>query len=137
VDVQYLKYFIDICKSAPSIQHFSLLSAVGGNSKSIIKYSKFKGEAENYIKDAQFKLGSGLFRPSLLVTDEERYGWSQSLIQSVFPKVSFLLPSIYHEIHVNDLAKSMLIHAERKYQSEQSSDDILHYQDFLRELENQ
>jgi len=135
IDVLYLKSFVNICKRSNAVVHMSLLGAVGADSKSWTNYMKFKGEAENAIIDANFGLGCGLFRPSLLVTDEERYGIGQSILQSFFPKISWVLPSNYHEIHVNDLARAMLCHAERKLCLGQHSDDILHYQDFMREIE--
>jgi hypothetical protein len=34
------------------------------------------------------------------------------ILQAVFPKISFLLPARYHEIHTNDLGRAMVMNAE-------------------------
>ena len=54
-----------------------------------------------------------LFRPSLLVTREIRYGLQDRITQALFPLVAPLLPKRYHQIRVEDLARAMRTNAER------------------------
>ena len=70
---------------------------------------------------------TSFFRPSLLVTREIRYGMQDRLIQSIFPKVSWMLPARYHQIRVEDLGRAMRVHAER---GDGRSVDVLHYPEF-------
>ena len=47
--------------------------------------------------------GTSLFRPSLLVTREIRYGLQDRITQRVFPIVAGLLPRRYHQVRVEVL----------------------------------
>jgi len=55
------------------------------------------------------------FRPSLLATNDARYGWKDNLNQALFPKISWMLPQSVREIKVEDLAKAMCINAQSKW----------------------
>ncbi len=111
VDVQYAGDFATGCRAA-GVRHMSLLSSVGADSSSRSKYLVAKGDAEAAVSAPGFERVS-LFRPSLLVTKETRYGLQDVLTQGIFPVVSWVLPQRLHQIRVEELARVMRINAER------------------------
>ncbi|PYR72734.1 MAG: hypothetical protein DMF87_27365, partial [Acidobacteria bacterium] len=96
VDVEYAGAFARGATRA-GVKHISLLSAVGANAASRNRYIRTKGKAEEAIIDAGIPRTS-IFRPSLLVTRDIRYGVQDRLTQALFPIVSPLLPRRFHEI---------------------------------------
>lgn len=127
VDVDYVGAFAKACKAA-GIAHISLLSSTEANPASRSYYMKVKGSSEEAVKAQNFTRMS-FFRPSLLATDEIRYGFSDRLMQFGVPLISWAFPSRFHEIHVKDLARAMRINAEHKPKSAPA--EILHYRDFI------
>jgi uncharacterized protein YbjT (DUF2867 family) len=106
-------------------QQITLLSAVGTNIDSGNRFIRTKGEAEQAVIDAGIHRTS-LFRPSLLVTKQLRYGAQDWLSQNLFPFVAPLLPRKYHQITVEDLGRAMRLNAERPGEGV----EILHYPEF-------
>ena len=111
VDVEYAGAFARGAKAA-GVRHISLLSAIGTNIDSSNRYIRTKGQAEQAVIDASIARTS-LFRPSLLVTKDIRYGLQDRLTQTIFPVVSPLLPRKYHQVTVEDLGRAMCLNAER------------------------
>ena len=72
VDVDYAGAFARGAAAA-GVRHVSLLSSVGANAASRNPYIRIKGDAEHVVAAAGITRTS-LFRPSLLVTREIRYG---------------------------------------------------------------
>jgi hypothetical protein len=68
------------------------------------------------------------------VTREIRYGLQDRVTQALFPRVSWLLPSRYHEIRVEDLGRAMRINAERPGKD---GVEILHYAEFVEMLRSE
>jgi len=110
VDVEYAGNFAKLCAEA-GIKYFTLLSAVDANHDSTMYYLKAKGIIQERIINSGFK-GVFLFQPSLLVTDEVRYGFVQQFTQLTFPLVSPFLPNRYHQIHVKELGQAMVNRTE-------------------------
>jgi len=111
VDVEYAGAFARGAAGA-GVRHISLLSSVGANAGSRNPYLRVKGSAEQMMERSGITRVS-LFRPSLLVTREIRYGLQDRLTQALFPRVAPLLPKRYHQIRVEDLARAMRTNAER------------------------
>ncbi len=111
VDVDYAGAFARGAARAGA-RHISLLSAVGADKTSRNRYVRTKGEAEQAVIDAGIARTS-LFRPSVLVTKDIRYGLQDRLTQAVFPVLSHLLPRRLHGIRVEDLGRAMRLNAER------------------------
>ena len=122
VDVGYTATFAQGCKST-GVKHFSLLGAVGADLTSRSYYLRTKAKAEAAVTAQQFKRAS-FFRPSLLVTQEIRYGLQDRVTQALFPRLSPLLAPKFHEIRVEDLARAMRLNAERP---PTAPTEILHY----------
>ncbi len=124
VDVEYAGAFARACRTA-GVRHMSLLTSVGADFRSRAYYLRVKGTVEAAYQALAFQRLS-LFRPSLLVTSQVRYGFPDWLMQRVVPRVSWLFPSRYREIRVEDLARAMRLNAERQVRAPV---EILHYEE--------
>lgn len=126
VDVEYAGAFARGAARA-GVRHVSLLSAVGSNAASRNRYIRTKGKAEEAVIQAGAPRTS-IFRPSVLATDQIRYGLQDRLTQALFPLVAPLLPRQLHHIHVTHLGRAMRLNAERP-----GPDGVayLHYPDFV------
>lgn len=122
VDVEYAGAFARGAAAAGA-RHISLLSSVGAGGAN--RYLKVKGDAERVTTGSGIARVS-IFRPSLLVTPEIRYGLQDRLLQSCFPLLSPLLPSRFHEIRVEHVAHAMRANAEREAPPGPA---ILHYRE--------
>jgi len=97
------------------VTHFLLLTAVLANATSSIYYTRLKGEVEERVKAEGFPRAS-FFRPSMLVTPTNRYGFTQGVLLALFPFIDLFLVgplSRFRSIRVSDLGKAMVRHAER------------------------
>ena len=126
MDIEYAGAF---AKGAAmvGVGHISLLSSVGANPASRSRYLRVKAEAEQAVIAAGIARTS-LFRPSLLVTHDIRYGLQDRLTQALFPIVAPLVPSLYHQIRVEDLGRAMRMNTERPGAP---GVEVLHYPDFM------
>jgi uncharacterized protein YbjT (DUF2867 family) len=133
IDVTYARDFAKLCK-AVGVTHMSLLGAVGPSKTSWIAYSRFKAEAEQSLVDEGFKRTS-LYRPSAMITKENRFGLVDVFNHHVFPILSMVLPAKYHEIKVEDLAKAMRVNVELNLEQDRAEEskkvDYLEYKDFM------
>ena len=127
VDVGIAGAFARGCRSA-NVPHFSLLTAVGANPSSALFYAKVKGEIEQQVTALQFERAS-FFRPSLLVTQEVRFGMRDRLARALVPRIAPMLPSRYREITVESLARAMRVNAEL---DGRRGDEVLEHDDFVR-----
>lgn len=114
VDLDGAAAFASACRRQ-GVAHFLLLTAVGANPRSSIYYVHIKGEVEERVKAEGFARTS-FFRPSMLMTPTNRYGFLQGTLLALFPLIDPLLAgplSRYRSIKVSDLGKAMVRHAER------------------------
>lgn len=114
VDLEGTAAFAAACRRQ-GVTHFLLLTAVLANAKSSIYYTHLKGEVEERVKGEGFARAS-FFRPSMLVTPTNRYGFTQGVLLALFPFIDPLLVgplSRFRSIKVSDLGKAMVRHAER------------------------
>jgi uncharacterized protein YbjT (DUF2867 family) len=125
VDAEYASVFASACKNA-GVRHMSLLGALGANPRSSNFYLRVKGAVEERFRSTGF-VRLSLFRPSVLMTETLRYGFQDWLTQHLFPVASRLLPSRFHEIRVDHLARAMRLNAER----EGEGAEVLVYDHFL------
>ncbi len=114
VDVEAAGLFAEACKRR-GVEHFSLLTAVGADPKSRVYYLRFKGEIEDKVRTLGFARAS-FFRPSMLMTRENRYGLSQGLLLKIYPALDRILVGPLRNlrsIRVEDLGKAMVKNAEK------------------------
>ena len=114
VDFDYVLDFARTCRRQ-GISHFTLLGAVGANSKSSLFYLRCKGELEEAIMTLGFDRVS-FFRPSMILTPSNRYGIVQALVLKVWPIADKLFPGPlrkYRGITIADLGRAMARNTER------------------------
>jgi uncharacterized protein YbjT (DUF2867 family) len=100
--------FATACKQA-GVRHFQLLSAVGANAKSSSHYLRTKGELQDAIIALGFERVS-FFQPSMILTQTNRYGFSQGLMLAVWPSLSVVLQGglrKYRGINVETLGRAI------------------------------
>ena len=114
VEIDYVMAFAAACKDA-SVPHFSLMTSVGSDARSISYYLRLKGTQEDRVRALGFERTS-LFRPSLLMTPQNRYGARQAAFLAVWPKLHWMLVGPlrrYRGIRVEDLGRAIAMNAAR------------------------
>ena len=134
VEIDYVMGFAAVCKEA-GVRHFSLMTSVGANPRSRFAYVRLKGTQEERVKALGFERTS-LFRPSMLLTPENRYGPSQAILLALWPRLHPLLVGPlrrYRGIRVEDLGTAMARNAARDAPPRV---EILEWDDFWRVLDD-
>lgn len=101
VDYTYVHYGALIAKQN-GIPHFGLISSMGADKKSILLYSRTKGEIEETLKGIQFPVLS-IFRPGLLVDRNNDKRWGEVILKYI---------PLVPKIDAKDMARAMMREAE-------------------------
>lgn len=112
VEIEYVMGFADACKRA-GVHHFSLMTSVGADARSRSFYLRLKGTQEERVKAAGF-VRTSLFRPSMLITPQNRYGASQAVLLAAWPKLDWMFVGPlrrFRGIRVEDLGAAMALNA--------------------------
>lgn len=107
--------FAKACKVG-GVTHFQLLASVGINASSKSFYLRIKGELVEELKALDFDRLS-IFKPSMIITPTNRYGFSQALILTIWPvldKVFFSGLKKYKGVKVEDLGSAMAKNINRQ-----------------------
>jgi uncharacterized protein YbjT (DUF2867 family) len=91
-------------------RHFSLVSAIGADTKSKNYYLKIKGDTEEDIRSLNLA-STAIFRPSLLLGKRKEQRPLEAAGRLLMNPFSFLIPSRYKPIHAHDVAKAMAAEA--------------------------
>jgi uncharacterized protein YbjT (DUF2867 family) len=110
VDLGYARAFACGARAA-GVRHFSLLTSVGTNPRSRIRYLRVKGEVEEAVRAVGFPRTS-LVRPSVLITPKARFGLEDHVLRAVMPLTSWAIPRKFHEITTADLGRAFVLDAE-------------------------
>jgi uncharacterized protein YbjT (DUF2867 family) len=132
IEIDYVMGFALVCREA-GVRHFSLMTSVGSDSSSRSYYLRLKGTQEDRMKALGFERTS-LFRPSMLLTPQNRYGARQALILAVWPKIDWMLAGPlrrYRGVRVEDLGRAIAINAAR---AASAGVEVLEWDDFQRLL---
>ena len=86
IDKDAVLAFATECKAA-GVRHFQLLSSVGANAQSRSFYLRIKGELQSGLSDLHFDRLS-IFQPSMIITQTNRYGFTQAVTLAVWPALS-------------------------------------------------
>jgi uncharacterized protein YbjT (DUF2867 family) len=108
VDKQAVLDFAKACKDA-GVRHFTLLGSTMADAKSKSSYLRSKGELRDAIAAMGFERFS-VFQPSMILTQENRYGFSQAAMLAVWPLLSpFLIGALkkYRGIRVEELGRAI------------------------------
>jgi uncharacterized protein YbjT (DUF2867 family) len=108
IDKQAVLDFANACKTA-GMQHFSLLGAIAADAKSRSFYLRSKGELRDAIAAMGFERFS-VFQPAMILTSQNRYGFSQAVMLALWPIVSPLMIGSLNKFRgnrVEDLGRAM------------------------------
>ena len=101
IEVQYPEAFAKGCK-AGGVLSLGLMTAAGSNINSSFTYIRIIGEKEKAVRDVGVP-ALGIYKPSVIFGNSN----TPSYLRYVFPAVQSVLPSRYHSIHKNELARAM------------------------------
>ena len=101
VEVQYPEAFAKGCK-AGGVLSMGLMTAAGSDIKSSFTYVRIIGEKEKAVTGVGIP-ALGIYKPSVIFGNSN----TPSYLRYVFPAVQCVLPSRYHSIHKNELARAM------------------------------
>jgi uncharacterized protein YbjT (DUF2867 family) len=101
IEVQYPEAFAKGCK-AGGVVSLGLMTAVGADIKSSFAYVRIIGEKENAVRRVGIP-ALGIYKPSVIFGNSN----TPPYLHYLFPAVQPILPSRYHSIHKNELARAM------------------------------
>lgn len=87
-----------------------VMTAVGADPNSGMKYTKIIGEKEKAVESVQFDF-LGIYRPAVILGNSNTPG----ALGYVMPLLHWAMPSKYHSIHKNDLARAMVAQSEQAF----------------------
>ena len=101
IEVQYPEAFASGCK-AGGVLSMGLMTAAGSDIKSSFTYARIIGEKERAVAGVGIP-ALGIYKPSVIFGNSN----TPSYLRYIFPAVQCVLPSRYHSIHKNELARAM------------------------------
>ena len=111
VEVLYSQAFCRAAK-AGGARVCALMTAVGADLESRVKYLRIMGEKEQAAKAIEFDF-LGVYRPGVILGNSN----TPKLLGSVMPLVQWALPAKYRSVHKNDLARAMVAQSEQAFQT--------------------
>jgi uncharacterized protein YbjT (DUF2867 family) len=87
-----------------------VMTAAGANPESGMKYAKIIGEKEKAAESLRFDF-LGVYRPAVILGNSNTPG----VLGYVMPLLHWAMPSRYHSIHKNDLARAMVAQSEQAF----------------------
>src|SRR5579883_3081010 len=88
----------------------AVMTAAGADPDSGMKYTKIIGEKQKAVESVQFDF-LGVYRPAVILGNSNTPG----VLGYVMPLLHWAMPSKYHSIHKNDLARAMVAQSEQAY----------------------
>jgi uncharacterized protein YbjT (DUF2867 family) len=109
IEIAYPHAFCRVAK-AGGARVCGALTAAGANPEAGMKYAKIIGEKEKAFESVKFEF-LGLFRPAVILGNSNTPG----VLGHVMPLLNWAMPSKYHAIHKNDLARAMVAQSEQAF----------------------
>jgi uncharacterized protein YbjT (DUF2867 family) len=109
IEITYPTAFASAAK-AGGARVLAMMTAAGADSRSSTKYLRNIGEKEKQSQALTFDF-LGLYRPALILGNSN----TPSALGVVMPLLHWAMPSRYHSIHKNDLARAMVAQSERAF----------------------
>src|SRR5689334_25277765 len=86
------------------------MTAVGADPAAGMKYAKIIGEKEEAVESVKFDF-LGVYRPAVILGNSNTPG----VLGYVMPLLHWAMPSRYHSIHKNDIARAMVSQSEQAF----------------------
>ncbi len=106
IEVAYPQAFCRAAK-AGGARVCGVMTAAGANPASGTRYAKIMGEKEKAVESVGFDF-LGVYRPGAILGNSNTPG----VLGYVMPLLHWAMPSKYHSIHKNDLARAMVAQSE-------------------------
>jgi uncharacterized protein YbjT (DUF2867 family) len=109
IEIDYPQAFCRAAK-AGGARVCGVMTAVGADPEARMKYANIIGEKEKAVESVKFDF-LGLYRPAVILGNSNTPG----ALGYVMPFLHWAMPSKYHSIHKNDLARAMVAQSERAF----------------------
>src|SRR6266568_8425689 len=107
IEIAYPQAFCRAAK-AGGVRVCGVMTAVGADPEAGMKYAKIIGEKEKAVESVKFDF-LGVYRPAVILGNSNTPG----ALGYVMPLLHWAMPSKYHSIHKNDLARAMVAQSEQ------------------------
>ncbi len=87
-----------------------VMTAAGADPGAGVKYAKIIGEKEMAVESVKFDF-LGLYRPAVILGNSN----TPAALGHLMPLLNWAMPSKYHSIHKNDLARAMVAQSEQAF----------------------
>jgi uncharacterized protein YbjT (DUF2867 family) len=111
IEIAYPQAFCRAAK-AGGARVCGVMTAAGANPKGRIKYARIIGEKEKAVESVRFDF-IGVYRPGVILGNSN----TPRVLSYVMPLLDWIMPSRYHSIHKNDLARAMVAQSEQAFLS--------------------
>jgi uncharacterized protein YbjT (DUF2867 family) len=109
IEITYPTAFASAAK-AGGARVLAMMTAAGADSHSSTKYLRNIGDKEKESEKLKFDF-LGLYRPAVILGNSN----TPSALGFVMPLFQWAMPSRYHSIHKNDLARAMVVQSEQAF----------------------
>src|ERR1700691_5766431 len=109
IEIAYPQAFCRAAK-ARGARVCGVMTAVGADPEAGMKYAKIIGEKEKAVESVKFDF-LGVYRPAVILGNSKPPG----ILGYVMPLLHWAMPSKYHSIHKNDLARAMVAQSEQAF----------------------
>src|SRR3954451_10438273 len=107
IEVAYPQAFCRAARAAGA-RVCGVMTAVGADPQAGMKYTKIIGEKEKAVESVKFDF-LGVYRPAVILVNSNTPG----VLSYLMPVLHWAIPSRYHSIHKNDLARAMVAQSEQ------------------------
>lgn len=111
IEISYPQAFCRAAK-AGGARVCGVMTAVGANPNAWTKYVRIIGEKEKAVESVKFDF-LGLYRPAVILGNSN----TPDVLGYVMPLLHWVMPSKYHSIHKNDIARAMVAQSEQAFLS--------------------
>jgi uncharacterized protein YbjT (DUF2867 family) len=109
IEITYPTAFASAAR-AGGARVLAMMTSTGANSQSSNKYLRNMGDKEKQAEALEFDF-LGLYRPAVILGNSN----TPSVLGVVMPLIHWAMPSRYHSIHKNDLARAMVAQSEQAF----------------------
>lgn len=109
IEITYPTAFASAARSGGA-RVLAMMTAAGANSQSSTNYLRNMGEKEKKCEALKFDF-LGLYRPGVILGNSN----TPSALGFVMPLLHWAMPSRYHSIHKNNLARAMVAQSEQAF----------------------
>ncbi len=109
IEIAYTQAFCRVARAGGALV-CGVMTASGADPNSRMKYAKIIGEKEKAAESVGFDF-LGVYRPAVILGNSNTPG----ILGYVMPLLQWAMPSKYHSIHKNDLARAMVAQSEQAF----------------------